>query len=434
MSVDIKVPQLGESVSEATVATWFKKKGDRVVRDEPLVELETDKVTMEVYAPADGVLAEVLADEGADVEVGAVLGRVQEGAGGTVSAPAASKAEAPRPAAPAATAPATASAPAALAGELPLSPAVRKLVEENELDPAAIAGTGKDGRLTKADVEKHLEARPAVPAAAAPAPRAAEAPRAAAAPQPAVAPRERVAVAPSEPDAQGREERVKMTRLRRRIAERLKAAQDTAAMLTTFNEVDMSAVIAARSRYQERFEKKHGVRLGFMSFFVKAAIQALQDIPAVNGEIAGDEIVYKHYWHIGVAVSSPNGLVVPVLRDADRMGFAEIEGAIGEMGRKARDGELTPQDLTGGTFTISNGGIFGSLMSTPILNPPQSGILGMHKIEERPVVVDGQIVARPMMYLALSYDHRIVDGREAVTFLVRIKEAIEDPQRLLLDI
>ena len=288
-------------------------------------------------------------------------------------------------------------------------------------------GTGKDGRLTKGDVLKHLEGGAAAPA---PAP---EAPKAKA-PAETPVPRERMSVPPSEPDAQGREERVKMTRLRKRIAERLKAAQDTAAMLTTFNEVDMSAVMAARKQYQDRFEKKHGVRLGFMSFFVKAAVQALIDIPAVNGEIAGDEIVYKHFYNIGVAVSSPQGLIVPVLKDADRMSFAGIEQAIGEMGRKAREGELTPSDLTGGTFTISNGGIFGSLMSTPILNPPQSGILGMHKIQDRPVAVGGEVVIRPMMYLALSYDHRIIDGREAVTFLVRIKDAIEDPQRLLLDI
>ncbi|MBC6439041.1 MAG: 2-oxoglutarate dehydrogenase complex dihydrolipoyllysine-residue succinyltransferase [Rhodospirillales bacterium] len=414
MPVEITVPQLGESVSEATVATWFKKKGEAVVQDEPLVELETDKVTMEVFAPATGVLADVLFDEGSDVEVGAVLGRV-EASDAPAVAPAAEEAPAP-----AASEPAPAEA-------LPLSPAVRKMVEEHGLDPAKIPGTGKDGRLVKADVQVYLDGTAetgAPPAAPAPVPQ----------PTPAPAPRERVAIAPSEPDPEGREERVRMTRLRKRIAERLKAAQDTAAMLTTFNEVDMSHVMATRKEYQERFEKKHGVRLGFMSFFVKAAIQALKDIPAVNGEIAGDEIVYKHYYHIGVAVSSPQGLVVPVLRDADQMSFAGIERTIGDMGRKARDGKLVPNDLTGGTFTISNGGIFGSLMSTPILNPPQSGILGMHKIQPRPVAVDGEVVVRPMMYLALSYDHRIIDGREAVTFLVRIKDAIEDPQRLLLEI
>ncbi len=392
MTVDITVPQLGESVSEATVASWFKKKGDPVARDEPLVELETDKVTMEVYAPAAGVLSDVLAEEGSDVEVGAVLGKVEEG--GAPAAPAAGD-------------------------DRPLSPAVRRMVEEHGLDPAEIEGTGRDGRLVKADVQAHLDAR-----AEAPAPE----------PAPVPAPRERATVAPSEPDPEGREERVRMTRLRKRIAERLKAAQDTAAMLTTLNEVDMTAVMAARGQYRERFEKKHGARLGFMSFFVRAAVQALKDIPAVNAEIAGDEIVYKRYYHIGVAVSSPQGLVVPVLRDADRMSFAEIEEAIGAMGRKARDGGLSPADLTGGTFTISNGGIFGSLMSTPILNPPQSGILGMHKIQERPVAVGGEVAVRPMMYLALSYDHRVIDGREAVTFLVRVKDAIEDPQRLLLDV
>tara|TARA_B100000676_G_scaffold311520_1_gene381701 strand:+ start:16636 stop:17889 length:1254 start_codon:yes stop_codon:yes gene_type:complete len=417
MTVEITVPQLGESVSEATVATWFKKKGDAVTQDEPLVELETDKVTMEVYAPATGVLANVLADEGADVEVGAVLGKVEER-----DAPAEPAAPAEAEPEPAAAEPEAASA----TEEAPLSPAVRKLVDEHGLDPSAIKGTGKDGRLVKGDVLAHIEA---VAAALAAAP--ASVPQPAPAPAP---PRERAAVAPSEPDPEGREERVKMTRLRKRIAERLKAAQDTAAMLTTFNEVDMTAVMAARKTYQERFDRKHGVRLGFMSFFVRAAVQALIDIPAVNGEIAGDEMVYKHFYNIGVAVSSPQGLIVPVLRDADQMTFAGIEKTIGDLGRKARDGKLTPADLTGGTFTISNGGIFGSLMSTPILNPPQSGILGMHKIQERPVAINGEVVVRPMMYLALSYDHRIIDGREAVTFLLRIKDAIEDPQRLLLEI
>ncbi|MBN35945.1 MAG: dihydrolipoyllysine-residue succinyltransferase [Rhodospirillaceae bacterium] len=417
MTVEITVPQLGESVSEATVATWFKKKGDAVTQDEPLVELETDKVTMEVYAPATGVLANVLADEGADVEVGAVLGKVEER-----DAPAEPAAPAEAEPEPAAAEPEAASA----TEEAPLSPAVRKLVDEHGLDPSAIKGTGKDGRLVKGDVLAHIEA---VAAALAAAP--ASVPQPAPAPAP---PRERAAVAPSEPDPEGREERVKMTRLRKRIAERLKAAQDTAAMLTTFNEVDMTAVMAARKTYQERFDRKHGVRLGFMSFFVRAAVQALIDIPAVNGEIAGDEMVYKHFYNIGVAVSSPQGLIVPVLRDADQMTFAGIEKTIGDLGRKARDGKLTPADLTGGTFTISNGGIFGSLMSTPILTPPQSGILGMHKIQERPVAINGEVVVRPMMYLALSYDHRIIDGREAVTFLLRIKDAIEDPQRLLLEI
>ena len=422
MTVDITVPQLGESVTEATVATWFKKQGDAVKMDEALVELETDKVTMEVYAPADGVLEEVVAGEGADVEVGALLARLKEGA---VSAPAAiaepeTKVE-PEPAA-AVVAETAEAVIEADDGDMALSPAVHKLIEEHGLDPSKITGTGKDGRLLKGDVLAYLDA--AAEKAAAPVKvETSEAPK-----------RARGSIPSTPADPEGREKRVKMTRLRRSIAERLKAAQETAAMLTTFNEVDMTAVMAARKEYRDRFEKKHGVRLGFMSYFVKAAVRALKDIPAVNGEIAGDEIVYKHYYHIGVAVSSAQGLVVPVLRDADGMSFAEIEQNIAELGRKARDGELTTGDLTGGTFTISNGGIFGSLMSTPILNPPQSAILGMHKIQERPVVVDGAIEARPMMYLALSYDHRIIDGREAVTFLVRIKDAIEDPQRLLLDI
>jgi 2-oxoglutarate dehydrogenase E2 component (dihydrolipoamide succinyltransferase) len=437
MTVDIKVPQLGESVTEATVATWFKKQGDAVKMDEPLVELETEKVTMEVYAPADGVLEEVVAGEGEDVEVGAVLARLKEGeapAAAPKAEPAAAAEPAPEPGPEPKPEPAEAEAekPAPAksdGGEEVLSPAVLKLVEEHSLDASKIKGTGKDGRIVKGDVLDYLESAPAEPARPAAPAKPAVAPAAAEAPQKA-----RVSIPATPPDEEGREKRVRMTRLRRSIAERLKAAQDTAAMLTTFNEVDMTAVMAARTEYRDRFEKKHGVRLGFMSFFVKAAVQALKDIPAVNGEIAGDEIVYKYYYHIGVAVSSPQGLVVPVLRDADRMSFAEIEQNIAELGRKARDGELTTGDLVGGTFTISNGGIFGSLMSTPILNPPQSAILGMHKIQERPMVVDGEIVARPMMYLALSYDHRIIDGREAVTFLVRLKDAIEDPQRLLFDI
>ncbi len=418
MTVTITVPQLGESVTEATVASWRRKAGERVARDEPLVELETDKATMEVYAPAAGVLAEVRAGEGEDVAIGAVLAVLEEEEG-EASAPEA----APPPGA-----------------ARPLSPAVRRLLEEHGLDAAAIAGSGKDGRLLKADVLAHLEsAAPAPPApppppATAPQPPPPPAPAPATAPVPEAAPPSPAAVPPSPPDAQGREQRVRMTRLRRRIAERLKAAQDTAAMLTTFNEVDMSAVIAARRAYRERFEKKHGIRLGFMPFFVRAVVQALQDIPAVNAEIAGDEIVYKRYYHIGVAVSAPQGLVVPVLRDAGGLSFAAIEKAIAAFAARARDGRLAPDDLTGGTFTVSNGGIFGSLMSTPILNPPQSGILGMHKVQERPVAVAGEVVVRPMMYLALSYDHRIVDGREAVTFLVSVKHAIEDPQRLLLEV
>ncbi len=406
MTVPIIVPQLGESITEATVASWRRQAGERVARDEPLVELETDKATMEVYAPAAGVLAQVMVGEGEDVAIGAVLAVLEEE---DAAAP-----QAPQP-----------SAAAPPAAPPPLSPAVRRLVAEHGLDAAAIAGSGKGGRLLKADVLAHLEAA----APQAPPPSAAAPPL-----SPAAAPRARAAIAPSPPDAQGREQRVPMTRLRRRIAERLKAAQDTAAMLTTFNEVDMSAVIAARRHYRERFEKKHGIRLGFMPFFVRAVVQALKDIPAVNAEIAGDQIVYKRYYHIGVAVSAPQGLVVPVLRDADGLSFAAIEKAIAAFAAKARDGRLVPDDLTGGTFTVSNGGIFGSLMSTPILNPPQSGILGMHKVQERPVALAGDIVARPMMYLALSYDHRIVDGREAVTFLVAVKNAIEDPQRLLLEV
>ncbi len=399
MPVDITVPQLGESVTEATVATWLRQKGETVNKDEPLLEIETDKATMEVYAPVTGVITDVLHAEGADVAVGAVVGRITEGAGEVHKT-----------------------------AEAILSPAVRRALAEHGLDAADITGTGKDGRPTKADVLEHAR-------------RVAESPPATAAvqppqtvPDPPAAPRQAVSLPPSPPDPEGREERVRMNRVRKRIAERLKAAQNTAAMLTTFNEADMTAVMEARRTYRDLFERKHGVRLGFMSFFVHAAVQALRDIPAVNGEIAGDEIVYKHYYHVGVAVSAPQGLLVPVLRDADRMSLADVEKAIAAFAAKARDGNLVPDDLTGGTFTISNGGIFGSLLSTPILNPPQSAILGMHKIQERPVVVAGDVVVRPMMYLALSYDHRIIDGREAVTFLVRIKEAIEDPQRLLLKV
>ncbi len=411
MATEIRVPTLGESVTEATIAQWFKKEGDAVAADEPLVELETDKVTVEVPAPAGGVLSEIVAKDGDTVEVGALLGSIGEGAGAPAAkaeAPAAAaapaaKAEAPAPAEPAA-------APAS-GGDQPLSPAVRKLVDENNLDPSAIAGTGKDGRLLKGDVLAALEKGSAAPA---PAPAAAR--------------------APSAPDDASREERIRMTRLRQTIARRLKDAQNTAAMLTTFNEVDMTAVMALRAEYKDLFEKKHGVKLGFMGFFAKACITALQDIPAVNAEIDGDDLVYKNYYHIGVAVGTDKGLVVPVVRDADMMGLAEIEKTIGEFGRKARDGALTIQEMQGGTFTISNGGVYGSLMSTPILNAPQSGILGMHKIQQRPMVVDGEVKVRPMMYLALSYDHRIVDGKEAVTFLVRVKECLEDPQRMILDI
>ena len=403
MAKEIRVPALGESVTEATIAKWFKNAGDAVKADEPLVELETDKVTVEVPAPASGRLASIDAAAGATVNVGALLGAIEEGAAG--AAPKTAEAASPKKVEVAVT-----------KSETSLSPAVRKIVEENKVDPAAVTGSGKDGRLTKGDVIEHLakpaiEAKPMViPAAAAP---------------------QRVAAA--QQDA-SREERVRMSRLRLTIARRLKDAQNVAAMLTTFNEVDMTNVMALRNAYKDVFEKKHGVKLGFMSFFVKAAIQALKDIPAVNAEIDGEDIVYKNYYNIGVAVGTDKGLVVPVLRDADLLSFSGIEKTIADYGKKARDGHLQIADMQGGTFTISNGGVYGSLMSTPILNAPQSGILGMHKIQERPMAVNGQVVIRPMMYLALSYDHRIVDGKEAVTFLVRIKEGLEDPQRALLDL
>lgn len=401
MPIDIKVPPMGESVSEATVAKWFKKVGDAVKADEPLCELETDKVTVEVPAPAAGQLVSITADSGATVGVGAKLGEILEGAAGKASAPAAAPAKA---AAPAAAAP----APAKAASAAQPGPAARKALSEAGVDAASVAGTGKDGRVTKSDVA----AAPAAAAKAAPAPSAAPA-----------APRE---LGP-------REERVKMTRLRARIAERLKQAQNTAAMLTTFNEVDMTAAMSMRSKYNEQFEKRHGVKLGFMSIFAKACVVALKELPAVNAEIDGGDIVYKNHYDIGIAVGTPQGLVVPVVRDCDVLSFADIEKKIGDFGRRARDGKLTVDEMTGGTFTITNGGIYGSLMSTPILNPPQSGILGMHKIQPRPVAVGDKIEIRPMMYVALSYDHRIIDGREAVTFLVRVKECIEDPGRLILD-
>ncbi len=402
--MDIKVPQLGESVTEATVAKWFKSVGDAVKQDEPLVELETDKVTLEVPASAAGTLSEIVAAEGAEVAVGALLGVISNGSGAT-AAKTESKPAAPPAAAKAAPSPAEKTSDA-------LSPAVRKLVDENKLDPSAIAGSGKDGRLTKGDVLGHM-------AGGAPS-------------EPAKAPAAK-APAPAPSDARG-EERVRMTRLRKRIAERLKEAQNTAAMLTTFNEVDMTNVMACREKYRDRFEKKHGVRLGFMSFFAKACIVALKEIPAVNAMIDGDEMVYRNYVDLGVAVGTEQGLVVPVLRDADKRSFADIEKEIGNLGRRARKGELTIEDLTGGSFTITNGGVYGSLLSTPILNPPQSGILGMHKIQPRPMAIGNAVEVRPMMYLALSYDHRIIDGSEAVTFLVRVKECIEDPERILLDI
>jgi 2-oxoglutarate dehydrogenase E2 component (dihydrolipoamide succinyltransferase) len=404
---DIMTPALGESVTEATVARWAKKPGDAVRKDEILVELETDKVSLEVAAPADGVLESISAEEGATVEPGAVLGRVTEGAAGAKPAP---KADAPKAApAAAAAAPAPAPAPAAKApASAPLAPSAQRIVAENNLDAGAIAGSGKDGRVTKGDALAALEAR-----ANAPAPVAAPA-----------APRE----------VHEREERVRMTRLRQTIARRLKEAQNNAAMLTTFNEVDMTNVMALRNSYKDQFEKTHGVKLGFMSFFVKACIHALKMVPEVNAEIDGQDLVYKNHYDIGVAVGTERGLVVPVVRDADAMSLAGVEKAIGALGKKARDGQLALEDLQGGTFTISNGGVYGSLMSTPILNAPQSGILGMHKIQDRPMAIGGQVVIRPMMYLALSYDHRVVDGQGAVTFLVRAKEAIEDPQRLLLDV
>ena len=415
MASEIKVPTLGESVTEATVARWLKKAGDAVAMDDPLVELETDKVTLEVNAPAAGVLSEIVAPEGANVAVGAVLGRIGEGT---------AKPAAPARAQPAAVAPAETRKPAAAAvapasaGNVAVlersGPAVRKLVEENRIDPAKIAASGKDGRLTKGDVLAYMERGAAVPSAGTPQP-------------PPAAPRP-----PREP--QPMEERVRMTRLRRRIAERLKEAQTTAAMLTTFNEADMSAVMTLREQHRDSFEKKYGVRLGFMSFFVKACIIALKEIPAVNAEIDGEDIIYKNHYDIGVAVGTEQGLVVPVVRDADRLSFAGIEKTVADLGRRARDGKLTLEELSGGTFTITNGGVYGSLMSTPILNAPQSGILGMHKIQERPMAINGQVVIRPMMYLALSYDHRIVDGKEAVTFLVRVKEALEDPARIVLDL
>jgi 2-oxoglutarate dehydrogenase E2 component (dihydrolipoamide succinyltransferase) len=422
MATPIVVPGLGESVTEATVAKWMKNVGDAVKADEPLAELETDKVTQELFAPAAGTLAEITAPAGSVVNIGAIIGQISEGAVAAAPAPkpAAAPAAAPAPAtAPApAAAPKPAAAPAAESG-----PAVRKLVAENNLDPAAIAASGKDGRLTKGDVTAHL-AKPAAPQASPASTVAPAAPRPAPAPEVPHVPRALAAL----------EERVPMSRLRRRIAERLKQAQNTAAMLTTFNEVDMGAVMELREQYKDAFEKRHKVKLGFMGFFVKAAIQALKEIPAVNGEIDGTDIIYKNHYDIGVAVGTEQGLVVPVVRDADKMSLPQIEAKIGELGKRARDGKLSLEDLQGGTFTISNGGVYGSLMSTPILNTPQSGILGMHKIQQRPMAVGGKVEIRPMMYLALSYDHRIIDGREAVTFLVRMKDCLEDPQRLILEL
>jgi len=411
MATEIRVPALGESISEATVGKWFKKAGDPVKADEPLVELETDKVTLEVNAPGAGVLSEITVETGETVAIGALLGHLSGAAAAPASATAAKAAAPPAPAAAAKAAPAPATA-------MPPAPSAAKIAAEEKIDLGAVAGSGKRGQVLKGDV---LAA-----AASAPAPVVAPPPAPALAPVP--------AARSTPPDDSAREERVRMTKLRQTIARRLKDAQNTAAMLTTFNEVDMSEVMALRARYKDAFEKKHGVKLGFMGFFVKACVQALKEIPAVNAEIDGADLVYKNYYHIGIAVGTEKGLIVPVVRDADRLSIAEIEKEIADLGKRARGGDLKLEQLQGGTFTITNGGIYGSLMSTPILNAPQSGILGMHKIQERPVAVAGKVEIRPMMYLALSYDHRIVDGREAVTFLVRVKEALEDPARLVLDL
>ncbi|VTZ52652.1 dihydrolipoyltranssuccinase [Methylocella tundrae] len=413
MTIEIRVPTLGESVSEATIGRWFKKAGDAVKADEPLVELETDKVTLEVNAPSSGVLAEITVKDGETVGVGALLGQISDS-----GAPA--KTEAKAPAAAPVAAPAAEKASAASLSSLPImapSPAAAKIAADKGLDPAAIAGSGVRGQVLKGDVLARIASPAPVPAASV---------------SPAPAPVQ--ARAPSPASDAEREERVRMTRLRLTIARRLKDAQNTAAMLTTFNEVDMTEVMALRSKYKDVFEKKHGSKLGFMGFFVKAVVGALKEIPSINAEIDGDDLVFKNYYHIGIAVGSEKGLIVPVVRDADQLGLAAIEKTIAGLGKRARDGQLKIEELQGGTFTITNGGIYGSLMSTPILNAPQSGILGMHKIQDRPVVVGGKIEIRPMMYLALSYDHRIVDGKEAVTFLVRVKEALEDPARLILDI
>jgi 2-oxoglutarate dehydrogenase E2 component (dihydrolipoamide succinyltransferase) len=420
---DIRVPTLGESVTEATVGKWFKQPGDAVAVDEPLVELETDKVTLEVPAPAAGVLGEIAAKNGETVGVGAILGMIKDGAGAAIKSGTATGAPQGRPdVKQATTMPINAAEeepsprkpePAKPAPAMPVPPSVRKMAAESGMDPAKVAGSGMHGQVTKGDMMAAIE-------------------RAASQPTPVSAPAQMRA--PSPADDASREERVHMTRLRQTIARRLKDAQNTAAMLTTFNEVDMSAVMHLRSQYKELFEKKHGVKLGFMGFFVRACIQALKDVPAVNAEIDGTDMVYKNYYHIGVAVGTDKGLVVPVVRDADHLSLAGVEKSISELGKRARDGQLKIDDMQGGTFTISNGGVYGSLMSTPILNAPQSGILGMHKIQERPMVVGGKIEIRPMMYLALSYDHRIVDGQQAVTFLVRVKDNLEDPARLVLDL
>ncbi len=416
---EIRVPTLGESVTEATIGRWFKKPGDAVAVDEPLVELETDKVTIEVPAPSAGTLGEISAKDGETVAVGALLGQINDGAAGAAAKPAAAPAKAAAPAAP--PPPAAAAAPAVAAQKVPptdapLAPSVRKISAESGIDAATVPGSGKDGRVTKGDMLAAIE-------------------KAASAPTPIHQPAAAVQVrAPSPADDAAREERVKMTRLRQTIARRLKEVQNTAAMLTTFNEVDMSHIMAMRAQYKDVFEKKHGIKLGFMGFFTKACVQALKDIPAANAEIDGTDLIYKNYYHIGVAVGTDRGLVVPVVRDCDQKSIAEIEKSIADFGRRAREGQLKIEEMQGGTFTITNGGIYGSLMSTPILNAPQSGILGMHKIQDRPVAIGGKVEIRPMMYLALSYDHRVIDGKDAVTFLVRVKESLEDPSRLVLDL
>ncbi|MAP95860.1 MAG: dihydrolipoyllysine-residue succinyltransferase [Ponticaulis sp.] len=399
-AVEVSVPAMGESVTEGTLSSWLKKPGDAVSKDETLVEIETDKVAVEVPSPVDGVMGDILVQEGETVEIGTVIAKISGGATASAPAPTSTPAQA---------SPAASPSTAAPAGDAPVAPSVRRIAAESGVNPADIPGTGKDGRATKGDALAYLEKKPAEKPVSAP--------------------------APATPRAIGpREERVKMTRLRQTIAKRLKEAQDNAAMLTTFNDVDMTNIMEMRKQYKDNFEKRHGVKLGFMSFFVKACVNALQEIPAVNAEIDGTDIIYKNYYDIGVAVGTEKGLVVPVVRDCDALSLAGIEGAIGALGAKARDGALSMADLQGGTFTISNGGVYGSMMSTPILNPPQSGVLGMHRIEQRPVAINGEVKIRPMMYLALSYDHRIVDGKEAVTFLVRVKEALENPERMLLGV
>ena len=414
---EIRVPTLGKSVTEATIGRWFKKAGDAVAVDEPLVELETDKVTIEVPAPSAGTLGEIAAKDGETVAVGALLGQITEGAAAAKPAAAPAKAAAARSCRLRRAAPAVApAAPKAPPADAPLAPSVRKLSAESGVDASTVPGSGKDGRVTKGDMLAAIE-------------------KAASAPTPVNQPAAAVQVrAPSPADDAAREERVKMTRLRQTIARRLKDVQNTAAMLTTFNEVDMSHIMAMRAQYKDVFEKKHGSKLGFMGFFTKACVQALKDIPAANAEIDGTDLIYKNYYHIGVAVGTDKGLVVPVVRDCDHKSIAEIEKSIADFGRRARDGQLKIDEMQGGTFTITNGGIYGSLMSTPILNAPQSAILGMHKIQDRPVAIGGKVEIRPMMYLALSYDHRVIDGKEAVTFLVRVKESLEDPARLVLDL